>query len=252
MSKLLGKALQAARKQKRYTQQEVADALGVSRVAVSQWENGTSDPSTDNLIRICDYLDLNLSAATAGMVKVKPMIPLDADKDDPQPVMFVRDRRPEFRDTDDEFIRYLDGNPVSPGRTRDVPVYASAFAGEEGDFYRTDEIIDFVRRPPSAGGGKSPGMYALYVPSTSLSPRYELGELMFLTGGRVAVPGDYIAVRLRHDDPVNQLWLLRRLVGRTKEVLSCQTLWPPEIFNIPMEKVHTIDRIMGWGELIDS
>ena len=34
------------------TQEFVAQRLGVSRQAVSKWENGTSDPSTSNLIAI--------------------------------------------------------------------------------------------------------------------------------------------------------------------------------------------------------
>ena len=34
------------------TQEFVAEALGVSRQAVSKWENGTSDPSTTNLMAI--------------------------------------------------------------------------------------------------------------------------------------------------------------------------------------------------------
>jgi transcriptional regulator with XRE-family HTH domain len=32
------------------TQEFVAEAIGVSRQAVSKWENGTSDPNTSNLI----------------------------------------------------------------------------------------------------------------------------------------------------------------------------------------------------------
>ena len=34
------------------TQEFVAEAVGVSRQAVSKWENGTSDPSTANLIAL--------------------------------------------------------------------------------------------------------------------------------------------------------------------------------------------------------
>lgn len=34
------------------TQEFVAETLGVSRQAVSKWENGTSDPSTSNLFAL--------------------------------------------------------------------------------------------------------------------------------------------------------------------------------------------------------
>lgn len=34
------------------TQEFVAETLGVSRQAVSKWENGTADPSTSNLIAL--------------------------------------------------------------------------------------------------------------------------------------------------------------------------------------------------------
>ena len=34
------------------TQEFVAESLGVSRQAVSKWENDTSDPSTSNLLAI--------------------------------------------------------------------------------------------------------------------------------------------------------------------------------------------------------
>ena len=35
-----------------YSQEELAGRLGVSRQAVSKWENGTSDPSTVNLLAL--------------------------------------------------------------------------------------------------------------------------------------------------------------------------------------------------------
>ena len=38
------------------TQEFVAEALGVSRQAVSEWESGQSDPSTTNLLALAKLL----------------------------------------------------------------------------------------------------------------------------------------------------------------------------------------------------
>lgn len=46
----LGDILKEIRLSKKLSQEFVAEALGVSRQAVSKWENGVTDPSTRNLI----------------------------------------------------------------------------------------------------------------------------------------------------------------------------------------------------------
>ena len=48
----LSEALKAHRTECKMTQEFVAEHLGVSRQAVSKWENGTSDPSTSNLLAL--------------------------------------------------------------------------------------------------------------------------------------------------------------------------------------------------------
>ena len=50
--KSLGEALKEHRIRCKMTQEFVAERLGVSRQAVSKWENGTSDPSTANLLAL--------------------------------------------------------------------------------------------------------------------------------------------------------------------------------------------------------
>lgn len=50
--KSLGEALKEERLRCQMTQEFVAERLGVSRQAVSKWENGTSDPSTSNLLAL--------------------------------------------------------------------------------------------------------------------------------------------------------------------------------------------------------
>ena len=48
----LGEALKAHRQQSGMTQEYVAEALGVSRQAVSKWETGAAEPSTSNLLAL--------------------------------------------------------------------------------------------------------------------------------------------------------------------------------------------------------
>ena len=48
----LGEVLKDHRMRCSMTQEFVAAALGVSRQAVSKWENGTADPSTSNLLKL--------------------------------------------------------------------------------------------------------------------------------------------------------------------------------------------------------
>ncbi len=48
----LGEVLKQHRTECRMTQEFVAESLGVSRQAVSKWENGISEPSTSNLIQL--------------------------------------------------------------------------------------------------------------------------------------------------------------------------------------------------------
>ena len=48
----LSEALKENRVRCQMTQEFVAEHLGVSRQAVSKWENGTSDPSTSNLLAL--------------------------------------------------------------------------------------------------------------------------------------------------------------------------------------------------------
>ena len=50
--KSLGEALKDHRLRCKMTQEFVAERLGVSRQAVSKWENGSSEPSTSNLLAL--------------------------------------------------------------------------------------------------------------------------------------------------------------------------------------------------------
>ena len=48
----MGRRIAALRKENGYTQEQLAAKLGISNQAVSKWENGSSDPSTSNLLAL--------------------------------------------------------------------------------------------------------------------------------------------------------------------------------------------------------
>ena len=56
--KTLGETLKELRTERNMTQEFVAESLGVSRQAVSKWENGSSEPSTSNLIAIAKLYEI--------------------------------------------------------------------------------------------------------------------------------------------------------------------------------------------------
>ena len=55
----LGEVLKDHRTRCSMTQEFVAESLGVSRQAVSKWENGTADPSTSNLLKLARLFGLS-------------------------------------------------------------------------------------------------------------------------------------------------------------------------------------------------
>lgn len=57
--KSLGELLKDHRTRCKMTQEFVAESLGVSRQAVSKWENGTSEPSTSNLLALAKLFDVS-------------------------------------------------------------------------------------------------------------------------------------------------------------------------------------------------
>ncbi len=50
--------LSALRKAKGFSQEEIAEKLGVSRQAISKWENGLTSPEMANIAKLCEILEV--------------------------------------------------------------------------------------------------------------------------------------------------------------------------------------------------
>jgi transcriptional regulator with XRE-family HTH domain len=62
----IGTRIRAVRRERRLTQDEFADRVGVSRSAVAQWETGRAGQITGNLSRIAGVLEVNVEYLMYG------------------------------------------------------------------------------------------------------------------------------------------------------------------------------------------
>ena len=68
----LGERLYQLRKARNLSQAEVADTLGVSRQSVSKWENNTSVPELDKLVKLGELFGLTLDELVKGEAAPAP------------------------------------------------------------------------------------------------------------------------------------------------------------------------------------
>lgn len=62
----LANRIRLARKKKHLSQDFMAEQLGVSRQAISRWENGQAQPSTKNIMKIATLLDITVDQLTGS------------------------------------------------------------------------------------------------------------------------------------------------------------------------------------------
>ncbi len=60
-NKEISKLIKEKRKEKKMTQQDLADKLCVSNNVISKWENEVTIPPLDLLIPLCKYLDIDIN-----------------------------------------------------------------------------------------------------------------------------------------------------------------------------------------------
>lgn len=69
----IGERIVTLRKRQNISQVHLAEALGISRQAISKWENDLSDPDTLNLIKLADLLNTDVEYLATG--RLSPPLP---------------------------------------------------------------------------------------------------------------------------------------------------------------------------------
>lgn len=146
---------------------------------------------------------------------------------------------------------------------RDVPIFGTSlgaprdFEGKavEQTMLNTGETIGYLPRPAILNGVTA--AYGLYVQGSSMAPRFDDGEVVFVTDSTKARPpkiGDDVVVYLRdmeRDDGLSAAAVLvKRLVRRTASYTELEQFNPGLTFKIEAEKILRIDRVIPWAELL--
>lgn len=187
------------------TQQALSEKVGVSRVAITQWEN---DPSVRisgaNLSRLARVLQVTGNWILSGGVQ---------------------------RTEDGGAPYHLDTNvTAAPAMTGTVPLISWVAAGgwTEVDSVEMDlEQAEWMPRPP----GASERTFALRVVGESMAPRYRPGSVIFVDPDVQPENGDDIVALLTESEEAT----FKRLViepGEPKMLMALNEAWPQRFMQI--------------------
>lgn len=76
----IGQRISQLRKEKSLSQEYIAEQIGVTRQAVSKWENDTSAPDTYNLIALAELFDVSVEYIATGKKEEPPQVVLPVEQ----------------------------------------------------------------------------------------------------------------------------------------------------------------------------
>lgn len=138
--------------------------------------------------------------------------------------------------------------PARQQMPSDVPVYGTAAGSHLRGAFQLVEgtTIDYVRRPPGLTGAAD--AYALYVEGSSMEPRFEPGELVFVHPHRPARLGDAVIVQVAVSPGQIEasIGFLRR---RTADHVVIGKLNPAAEVQLNRAHVTAVHRVLTMNEL---
>ena len=244
------------------TGQGLANALGVNKARISEIIGGRRGVKADEVTTMAMYLEMTEKEVIAHLVgrSITPPGIAEGPHDPytappyagppalggsgvyaPQPIYPVPPPGAFAPKTADV--------PAAGAMPLDVPVYGTAVGGQDGDFELNGEVIDRVRRPPGITNARN--AFALYVVGTSMEPRYDEGDLIFVHPGKPPVPGCDVVVELNAVDEFGrQKALLKTYRGKSPTKLLLSQLNPAGPIELPLEQVRQVLRVLRTNELL--
>lgn len=193
-----GERIRVRREELKLTQQQIAEAVGVSYQTVQQWESGATAPKRENRKMLAKALRTSEVALEFGGVQEK---------------MPLTDYNTE------------EGPPIA----RLAPLISWIQAGsfrEAADPYVVGQAEDWYPMPRKAG----PRTFALRIRGVSMEPRYREGEIIFVDPDAEPRHGSRVVVRLESEKEVTFKELV--IEGERKYLKALNPAWPDPLIRI--------------------
>ena len=199
------------------SQEALAVRVGVSRVAVSQWETGTTAPTLERIEAISRALGVN-------------------------PAQLLETPAPRA-------VRSSRLTVAEAGLPRNLPVRRTVPRPPCYENFRLLAVgaADFVHRPAILAGVDE--AYGLYVPDSCMEPRFFPGELVLIHPGRPALPGDFVVVFTREEEEPEPCACCRRFLGRRGGEMEFALFHPAETRILSARQITAVHRILTTGDL---
>lgn len=157
--RISGAELQALRKRKRMIQQQLADAVGVSKTTIVDWEKGRYFPEGENLTKLASVLGVSSSYLVGEtddptpVKEQKQRLSIGINLDDPQTLTHVLEQLRERKIKSSGLIDD-DPEPTIPDQIELPIIDQEACAGEGFDFCDVESIAqDWLPFPILKMGG---------------------------------------------------------------------------------------------------
>jgi len=222
MTTELGLAIKAARTLKGLRQRQVAELLNVTRAAVGQWEAGTNQPSSSNLVKLSRLLNLDLKFAASYVDLIGAI-----------------------------FNTTIEGVEAKQAVERESISITHLAGGERGIVFPLGDVMGRMQIRYLDIFSSMPDVYGMMLTGSTLEPRYEKGDCVYVNPHAEPRRGEYGIFEV----PINQAsskthQVVRRLVYKDKARIILAQFRPERHDEFAREEVTMMRRIIPELELI--
>lgn len=201
----------------------VANGIGVTESAVSQWAAGATSPKPDKLPKLAEILRTSVSHILTGS----------------EPV----------RHSDDA----PDISAALKDAPRNVPVLGAVPGGPEGSFIMdSNAVTEYLPRPPGIASLKE--VYGLYIVGDSMKGfGSSEGDIIYVSRTRPPVVGGLVVVQLKDDKTDETVAaMVKQYMGRTATHLKLAQFNPAKEFQVALVRVEAVHRVLTLRELMGA